>query len=350
LSTKQDILKYDRIAMGIARNERICISMQTATTQSNAPATWFLFMVLGIGIFAISASSPLIRYAQAEAIPALLIAASRLTLSTLILTPFTLKRYGKYLRQASWRSIGLAMLAGMFLAAHLATWIASLDYTSVLVSVVFVTTSPIWVAVLEVVFLKTRLPRGVVMGLFIAVVGGLMIGLAGSGESTLAAGIQDNLLLGITLSLLGAVTVAAYWIVGRYVRSEMPVAPYIWLAYGFASISMWGVLLFTQTPVTGYSMEGYLWLLPIALLPQLVGHSTLNFAVGHLPATLVSIITQLEPIGSGLLAFILFSETPLPLQIVGSGVILAGVMMATLSQNKKVPTKESTTTGRELEH
>lgn len=300
-----------------------------------APSPLFLYGVLAIGIFAISASSPLIRFAQAEGIPALLIATSRLTIATIVLTPFTWRRYGHYLRQVSAQSLLGAMLAGFFLAAHLATWIASLDYTSVLVSVVLVTTSPIWVAVLEVVFLRARLPRGVMGGLVVALVGGILIGLAGSGEATVAAGIEDNLLVGGGLALTGAVTVAAYWIFGRRVRSEMPLAPYIWLAYGFAALMMWAILAVTATPVTGYSLEGYLWLLPIALLPQLIGHSTLNYAVGHLPATLVSMITQLEPLGSGFLAFVLFTETPLPLQIVGSGVILVGVMWANWSQSEQ---------------
>jgi drug/metabolite transporter (DMT)-like permease len=108
----------------------------------------------------------------------------------------------------------------------------------------------------------------------------------------------------------------------------MPVMPYIWLVYGCSGIMMTLVLFATSTPITGYSAEGYLWLFACAVVPQLIGHSALNYAVGYLSATLVGMITQLEPIGSAFLAFLLFSEVPAPLQMLGSAVILGGVMLA----------------------
>lgn len=285
-----------------------------------------LFIVLVVGVLAISSSSILTRYTQGEGIPSLLISAGRLVIAAALLTPFILSRYRDVLRQLTKQDIGLALLSGVFLSLHFATWISSLEYTSVLLSTVLVTTSPIWVALLEFVVLRAVPSRWVVIGLGIAIVGGVVIAL-GSNTTDDSARAYDHL-RGIILALLGSVTVAVYLVVGRKLRVKMPVMPYIWLVYGCSGIMMTLVLFATNTPITGYSVQGYLWLFACAIVPQLIGHSALNYAVGYLSATLVGMITQLEPVGSAFLAFLLFSEVPAPLQLLGSAVILGGVMLA----------------------
>jgi drug/metabolite transporter (DMT)-like permease len=123
-----------------------------------------------------------------------------------------------------------------------------------------------------------------------------------------------------------------YFVLGRSVRAKLSVIPYIWLVYGCGGVVMVLTIATAGLPVLGFSAEAYLWLLCCAVFPQLIGHSSLNYAVGYLPATLVSMITQLEPVGSAILALVLFQEIPLPLQIVGSGLLLFGVMLASIGQ------------------
>jgi drug/metabolite transporter (DMT)-like permease len=94
-------------------------------------------------------------------------------------------------------------------------------------------------------------------------------------------------------------------------------------------------VLFSGYSITGYSTSGYLWIAVMALLPQLVGHSSFNYALRYVSATYVSIITQIEPIGSAIAAMILFRETPLPMQVVGSITILFGVTLASWGQSQK---------------
>ncbi|MBZ0288054.1 MAG: DMT family transporter, partial [Anaerolineae bacterium] len=94
------------------------------------------------------------------------------------------------------------------------------------------------------------------------------------------------------------------------------------------------IVLATATPVAGFSTEGYLWLLATALVPQLIGPSALNYAVEHVSATYIGIATQLEPVGSAIIAYFVFREIPRPLQILGSAVILVGLILASLGQGK----------------
>ncbi len=301
-----------------------------ATTSPNKPLG--AYAVLAIGILAVSTAAIIIRFAQDQGVPSLLIAASRLLVAALALTPFTLRRYRSHLQGLGRGDIALAIISGVFLAAHFATWVTSLEYTSVLISVVLVTTSPIWVALLEVFVLRARLNSLIIGGLVIVIVGGAMIGLASAPteiEST-----NDNLIGGL-LSLAGAITVSVYLIIGRKLRAQLPVIPYIWLVYGCAALTLLVIVFITSTPVIGYAPTSYLLLLALGLVPQLIGHSSLNYALGYLPATIVSVATQIEPISSALLAFIIFRESPTPTQVIGSIIILLGVMLATIGQSQK---------------
>ncbi len=309
-------------------------SADISVKRSALPAN--LIFVIIIGIFAISSSSVFIRYAQGEGVPSLLIGAARLTIAAMLLTPFVLHRYRVHLQRLTLLDWLLALTSGLFLALHFATWVSSLEYTTVLISTVVVTTSPIWVALLEFVFLRTRLSRPVALGLAIAITGGLVIGFSGGTDIDKAG---NNHLLGGALSLAGAVSVAIYFVVGRKLRAKMPVIPYIWLVYGCAGILMLMVVGVNNIPLVGYNTPAYVWLLAVAVLPQLIGHSSLNYAIGYLPATVVSIITQTEPIGSAILALLLFSEIPTIVQLLGSAIILGGVTLATVAPQRAASTQ-----------
>lgn len=307
----------------------------TSTAQSSSSNTVPLsvYLIIALGVMSVAAAAIFIRFAQSDGIPSLLIAAGRLVIATIILTPLVLRRHMHTLRRMTRRDIALSATSGVFLAVHFATWISSLEFTTVLVSVVFVTTSPLWVALLEVTFLKEQLTRLIVAGLLIAITGGVLIGLAGSDGAATPA--EPNHLLGGALALLGALTVSVYLIVGRKLRATMPLLPYIWLAYGFGGLTLLLAVIFTGTPITGHPTNGYIAIILTAVIPQLIGHTAFNYAVGFVPATMVSMATQLEPIGSALLAFLLFSEMPAPLQIVGSAIILTGVTLANYGQTQR---------------
>ncbi|HRE28246.1 MAG TPA: DMT family transporter, partial [Anaerolineales bacterium] len=122
---------------------------------------------------------------------------------------------------------------------------------------------------------------------------------------------------------------AVYLVIGRRLRQSLALVPYITLTYGAAAVSLLAACLVTGTPFTGYDSIAYLWLLLLALLPQLIGHSSFNWALKHLPATFVSVATLGEPILSSALAMLVIGEAPTPLKIVGGLVVLVGIGIAT---------------------
>jgi len=279
-------------------------------------------------IISVSSAGILIRFALLEEMPPILIVAARLLVATIALTPITLTRYKKDIQSITRMELGLATLSGVFLALHFMAWVSSFQYTTILVSVVVVSTGPIWVAILEVIFLRVRLSQMVIFGLIIALLGAIFIGIPLQSEIGQNTGEIDTTLTGAFLAWVGAIAVSIYMLIGRKLRSKLPAIPYIWLVYGTAAIAMLIIVIITSTPVTGHSANGYFIILMIGLVPQLIGHSSLNYALEYFPATLIGISTQLEPIGSAILALIIFAEMPPTQQIIGSGIIILGVLLA----------------------
>lgn len=294
------------------------------------PARIRLFAVLICGICAVSTASILIRAALADGVPALVIAAYRLTFAALILTPLVLRTRRAELRRLTRHDGGWALLSGFFLALHFAAWISSLAYTTVASSVVLVTTGPIWVALASWLIWREKLSRAVVGGLIITVAGGMLVGLADRG----GAGWGGLQWWGDFLALAGAWFVAGYLLIGRQLRDRMSLLTYIYLVYGTAAIwliglaALSGASFILQANEQPYPVSAYIWLLLLAILPQLVGHSSYNYALRFLPPTYVAIVSLAEPLGSAILAFVLLHEVPAPLAILGAIVILIGIGLA----------------------
>ena len=112
---------------------------------SPPPARWLPFVVLGVGLLTVSFSAILARLAQAEGVSSLAVATWRLGLAAIIITPVALIQSRHELLRLSRAQVGMAMAAGLLLALHFASWITSLEYTSVASSTALVTTNPLWI-------------------------------------------------------------------------------------------------------------------------------------------------------------------------------------------------------------
>ena len=299
-------------------------------------------IVLFLGILAVSTASPLIRFAQGE-VSSLVIAAYRMGFAALILLPLTIPRYTGEIRKLTRGDLALGVLSGLLLALHFATWILSLEYTSVASSVVLVTTNPLWVALLAPWLLKERLAPGFLVGLFVALAGGSIVAISdsclqkatGLACPPLSDFIQGEAFWGDMLALMGAWTGAGYILIGRRLRASFSLTPYVLLVYGAAAVVLIAMVALSGLPILGFPTEIYGYLLLLAIVPQLLGHSSLNWALGHLPASYVSIGLLGEPVGSTLLAYFLLGETPGWLKILGATLILCGILYATLRPSSK---------------
>ena len=276
------------------------------------------YLVLTLGVVSVSFAAIFIRLAEA---PPLVIAAYRLCLASLVICPLAWIRSRDELRNLARRDIILAMLSGAFLALHFALWIESLSHTSVATSVVLVTASPIFVAIASCLLFREQLTGQTVLGIAVCIIGAALIGY---GNWTLG---PDPLLGGI-LALLGALAVAGYLLIGRSLRRSIGLLSYASLTYSSAGIILLLAALTAGHSLVGYSVNTYLWMALLAVVPQLIGHSSLNWSLRFVSATLVTIAVLGEPVGATTLAYLILDEVPAWTEIGGAILILAGIFIA----------------------
>jgi len=289
-------------------------------------------------ILAVSTSSVFIRFAQRDA-PSLVIAALRLTFATLILAPLALTRHRQELRSLTRSDVLLGLVSGLFLAVHFATWISSLEFTTVASSVVFVSTGPLWVALLSPFLLNEHLSHVAMVGLTLAFVGGSLVGLAdactwnaGLQCPDIARVLQGRSMWGNFLALVGAWAVSGYLIIGRKLRAKISLIPYIFIVYGMAAAGLIVAMFASGETPWGHPLPAYFWIFLLAAFPQLIGHSTYNWVLRFIPASLVAITTLVEPIASAILAYFILRETPASGVIVGGALILSGIYLTSRSK------------------
>ncbi len=271
------------------------------------------------GIAAVSFAATLIRLADA---PPPVVAALRMIFTSLVLAPLAImsRRRRRAFGSLSRKDICLIVFAGVLLSLHFIFWISSLSLTGVASSVVFVTTSPLFVALYSVLVLKERVSGTFWIGLAIVIVGGAILG----GNDLLFGGSKWR---GDILALLGAVAAAGYFLVGSRLRGRMDLIAYVFPVYTVSAAVLAVVLPVSRIPFTGYRFHTYLYCFLMALVCQVIGHSLFNWALRHLKATVVTIGVVGEPIGASILAFLILGEVPLVTEIVGGGIILSGIVL-----------------------
>lgn len=281
-----------------------------------------LYPQIALGIVAVSFGAIFARLAG-EASP-FAIAAWRLTPAALVLVPLALFRRE---RTMSRPNLIWSVASGGALALHFVLWISSLEYTTVASSVLFVSTHPIFVGLGSILFLRERLSRSLLIGIVFAVVGGALIGLGDVRFGGAA-------LRGDLLALGGGLMAAVYFLIGRRVRRTVSLTEYIAVSYGTAAVLVLVLCAVTGTPILGYAPSTYGYLVLLAVVPQLIGHSMFNWALSRLSAPRVSVFALGEPVGATLLAVPFFRELPGKLNLLGAAIILVGIYLSLRSEEE----------------
>jgi drug/metabolite transporter (DMT)-like permease len=296
--------------------------------------TW-RYLALGLGVLIVSTAALLIRFAIDAGAGPLAVAAGRLTIAALIVAPIALMMRGPELRRLQRRDWAIAAVAGAFLAAHFATWFASLQYTSVASSVALVTTNPIWVGLLSWLLLAEPPSRRTVAGILTAVLGSALIIAADLGGASEAPGRSP--MLGNGLALAGAVAISGYFLVGRGLNRRMTLLAYVAIVYGTAAVAMNAIAIAGGQGLWTIPAAAWLPIVAVALGPQLAGHTIINASLRHLSATFVALAILGEPVGSAVLAWLFLGETFAPLQLAGFATLLAGIVVAASGERSSPP-------------
>jgi drug/metabolite transporter (DMT)-like permease len=286
--------------------------------------------VLLAAILGISVSGPLARLAEAEP---LAIAVWRLILALSVIGAMLLATGAwREWRQLTRHDVMMASGAGVLLAVHFWSWIASLGMTSVAASVLLVNLHPVVIVAGSIWWLNERPTRGQLLGLGVALLGAMLIGFGGVSASR-------DVAMGNALAVVGAVTVGLYYLAGRSLRQRLSLWPYVGLVYGACLVALLGFALARGTTLTGFSPRAWMLFGGIALGPMLLGHTGFNWALRYVPAYVVSLAVLAEPVGASLLAYLLpgIRETPSMSEIVGGAVVLLGLGIGSVSPRSADP-------------
>ena len=296
--------------------------MTTATGTSAQPTLSWAHGLLAGGVVAASFAPILIRYADGA--DPLAISFWRCAAGAVVLLPFA--RGG--LRRAERRSLSLCVLAGVFLALHFATWITSLELTTVASSVLLVSTTPIFVALVAPIVVNERLTRAGWVGIALAFAGTILIvGVDFAGSS----------LSGNALAVAGGATAGGYVLAGRIARRDLSIIPYAVLTYGAAAALLGIVCLVRGVDLGGYPAGTWWALVALVAGPQLLGHTVINLVLSSVDATTVSVSFMSEPVIATALAALLFDEVPTAIFYVGGAAVLAGIYFVSTNQKAVEP-------------
>lgn len=285
----------------------------------------FPWLVLAIGVLAASVSAILIRYAEDAS--GVSISLWRCAAGAIVLLPFAWPG----LRAMKLGDYALPAMAGVFLAVHFATWITSVNLTTIASSVLLVSTTPIFVALAGKWFFDERLPAAGWLGIALALFGTALI----AGLDLAGSDAYGNL-----LALIGGITVAGYALAGRRSRQDLGILQYATVAYAAAALVLLPWALLTGTSLTGYDAQTWWAIAGSVIGPQLLGHTLINFALRDIDATRVSVTIMAEPVIAIALAFLLFSETPTWLAYPGGAAILIGIYLTSTTRSEPVVISE----------
>jgi drug/metabolite transporter (DMT)-like permease len=195
-------------------------------------------------------------------------------------------------------------------------------------SVILVNTNPLWVGLLTPLIARERIKKTAVISIIISVIGGVVIGLG-----DFASG--DDSLLGDGLALCGSICAAIYLLLGRNLRRRLSLLSYIFVCYGSAAIILWAIVLVSGLPITGFSMNTYAAFLGMALVSQLIGHTSYNWALKWFTAGMIAVSLLGEPIFATVLAYFMFDEGLTWSKVIGGVLILSAIYIAASAENQK---------------
>lgn len=281
---------------------------------------------LAVGVLALSFSAMFVRWADA---PGPVTAFYRLFFSIFLLLPLVLPRI-KTNKSIISRSVMFPLLAGVFTAFDLALWTSSLAYTTAANATLLGNTAPLWVALGTWLILKKPLSGAFWRGLGITLIGALLI----MGTDFI---LHPRFGIGDLMATFTGIFYGGYYLFTEKSRAYFDTVSHTWLVGLGASLTMWGVNLALRNPLTGFDAQTWLVFIATALVSQLIGYLALSYALGHLPASIVSPTMVLQPVITAILAIPLLGEIPTLYQGVGGAIALLGIYLVNRSHQTKIP-------------
>ncbi len=242
----------------------------------------------------------------------------------LVIAVVAISVYSTYSRQLilayTKKVTALGIIAGLFLALHFMTWMESLFHIPVSLSTTIIVLYPVIALVYEIALGMSKPTRRELSGMLVAFLGTLI---------AVRPYVASGSVLGVLLAFVGALTGAAYFTLGRLLRrSGVALASYAVLCYSSAAVALLCYSITVAEPLLPTSSSSWLYLVLLALVPMLGGHTVMNYLMKKFKSYVVSSIGFGEAPGATILASLLLSQRVDPNVVVGMLISMSGALYA----------------------
>lgn len=286
----------------------------------------FPYLALAIGITALSLSAMFVRWADA---PGPVTGFYRVSIATILFLPFFIQRQ-RTLPPLQMKWVWFPILAGLFTALDFATWNTSVQYTTAAKATLLGNTSPLWVALIALIFFREKLRGAFWIGLLLSLAGATLV-VGANFTKDLSVNIGD------ALASAAAIFYALYQLITQRGRKFLDPFRYTWFVGLSATFFILIINIMLKNPLTGYSSQTWLVFFATAIVSQMIGYLAISYALGHLPASIVSPTLVGQPILTAILAIPLLGEIPTLTQWLGGGIALLGIYIVNISHQNTPP-------------
>jgi len=274
---------------------------------------------LGCGVLCIGFSAIFVRWA---AVPGVVSAFYRVLIAALALLVLWLVRGPKIPDR---RALLLSVLAGIFFGLDLAFWNVSVMKTSAANSTLLAYLAPVWVGLAAVFVFKEKMKKSYWPGTALALLGMVVI-LGLKNISGLRFGQGD------LLAVVSSFFYAGYLLTTQAARRRSDTLLFTTFSVFSSAVLLLVVSLLRGETLTGFSPKTWLAFLGLGLISHLGGWLAINFALGQVKASVVSVTLLGQPVVTALAAWPLLGEPLGAAQVAGGILILAGVFIVNKTQ------------------
>jgi len=296
------------------------VSLLTIMSTPQSPNTR-AYVILAVGIFCISFSAIFVKWTH---LPGVTSGFYRLGISTLVLLiPFLRQRANR--PPLNRRALALGALGGVWFGLDVIAWNTSLTYASAASATLLGNTSSVIVALVAWLIFREKLRGKFWLGLFIAVAGVLLVLGADLMNVQETQAIADTRTFGNLLSLLGAFFYAGYLLTTQRTRAHLDTVSSLFFMSAVGAVILLLVNVVQGLPLIGFAPQTWLALLGLALITHVGGWLAINYALGHIRASIVSVTLLAQPVMTALFSIPLLGENLFLLQIIGGVLVLSGI-------------------------
>ena len=299
-----------------------------------------IYILLIIALFSVSTSPIIARFIEVDGTA---IAFWRMSFASILLWVYSYFKKSVYFKH--YYNYKRTIIAGILLGVHFALFFTAIDYTDIAHATFLGTLAPFFTLIIEIYIFKRTFNRFIILGLVLSLLGAFIITINNFDFST-------NQISGNIMAILCSISLAVSFLIAEKVRKKESTIAYTRILYLSASITLLPLLLcfaYYYSPTNiglvlyDFSRTDYLGLLFLGIVPTLLGHNSIYYAVKYISPSIASAFPLGEPVIATIFAYCLgslgytkFMNESIEYDIYIGGVLtLAGLILITLNKNKE---------------